>query len=141
MLDIVPYYQRKKIVNGYIKNKNVFNGLKIMNLIEYDSNIPIKKYFNIYISSCRNLININNILDFNKKIIDCIYNLRIENCPLLEFIESYNNFSEIYIGFSSIEVINEEIKSLQKDQQEYALIIQSLLKKINKLEDKVIINE
>jgi hypothetical protein len=34
-----------------------------------------------------------------------------------------------------------EIKSLLKDQQEYAQIIQSLLKKINKLENKAIENE
>ena len=35
----------------------------------------------------------------------------------------------------------DEIKSLLKDQQEHVQIIQSLLKRINKLEDKVIINE
>ena len=141
LLDIVPYYQRKKIVNGFIKNINVFNGLKIMNLLEYDHNSQSKKYFNIYISGCLSLININNFLKFNTKATDCIYNLKIENCPSLEFIESYNNFSEIYIGFLSVEVINEEKKSLQKDQREYALVIQSLLKKINKLENKTIENE
>jgi hypothetical protein len=40
-----------------------------------------------------------------------------------------------------VKVVNDEIKSLLKDQQEYTHIIQSLLKKINKLENKAIENE
>ena len=42
---------------------------------------------------------------------------------------------------SKIKEENSEIKSLLKDQQEYAHIIQSLLKRINKLENKAVENE
>ena len=77
-----------------------------MNLTEYDCNSQGKKYFNITISNCLNLININNILEFNKKAVNCIYILKIYNCPLLEFIESYNYFSNIKINFHQIKVID-----------------------------------
>ena len=40
--------------------------------------------------------------------------------------------------FVNIKKEIDEIKSLLKDQQEYAHIIQSLLKRINKLENKAI---
>ena len=78
-------------------------------------------------------------------------NLIIINCPKLEFIEYYDKFT-ITIDhkkvfrikqddLSKIKEEIDEIKSLLKDQQEYAHIIQSLLKRINKLENKPLENK
>jgi hypothetical protein len=60
--------------------------------------------------------------------------IKLQDLPVAERI----NYD--FVKASTLKEIN-EIKSLLKDQQEYAQIIQSLLKKINKLENKAIVNE
>ena len=137
LLDIIPNYQANIIMNGYIKNTNYVDYKDIKNKSVHKCDILIpKNILNITIKNCPNLKIINNIIHLEN---NCY--LKIINCPKLEFIENYNNFSEIYKDNSLIKVFNDEIKSLLKDQQEYALIIQSLLKKINKLENKALGNE
>ena len=142
LLDIVPNILWNKIVNGYIKNTNVLNLGFIINLTDHNENKDKKIIYRILVNNCPNLLNINNILELNKdRIYNNIFNLITYNCPKLEFIENYNNFTEIIINHRLVKVVNDEIKSLLKDQQEYARIIQSLLKRINKLESKAVENE
>ena len=136
LLDFISTYPANIIINGYFKIINYVNYQNIKNSSKWKNNLTTENILNITIQNCLNLKIINNIIHFKD---NC--NLKIINCPKLEFIENYNNFTEIYLNNWLVKVVNDEIKSLLKDQQEYAHIIQSLLKKINKLERKPIENE
>jgi hypothetical protein len=154
LLDFIPYNKEKIICDGKITD--------IFKSNDANSVITIK--------NCYNLKKINNYVfgrietyehkpevrssllnGFNNTSIFKNINIRIINCPKLEFIEYYDKFIITIDGkivfrikqddLSKIKEENIEIKSLLKDQQEYAHIIQSLLKKINKLENKAIENE
>jgi hypothetical protein len=136
LLDIIPYKKDKVICDGKIKELFTTN------------------FHNIYIKNCKNLKKISNYISKNingKDESRNNINLIIVNCPILEFIE-YNEKFNITIDNKKIFSMNsndfvnikkeiDEIKSLLKDQQEYLDIIQSLLKRINKFEDKALGNE
>jgi hypothetical protein len=136
LLDFIPYEKDKIICDGKIKELFTTN------------------FHNIYINNCENLKKISNYISKNINKEDNSRNnidLIIVNCPNIEFIE-YNDKFNITIdnkkifSMNSNEFVNikkeiAEIKSLLKDQQEYAHIIQSLLKRINKLENKAVENE
>jgi hypothetical protein len=155
LLDFIPYNKEKIICEGKIIDifksneaihsitiKNCYNlkkinnyvfGRNIDNYIEH-SNSSLLNGFNGFINTYSNNIN-----------------LIIINCPKLEFIEYYDKFTitidrkgVFRIKQDDLSKIREEIneiKSLLKDQQEYAHIIRSLLKRINKLENKAVENE
>jgi hypothetical protein len=131
LVDFIPHKIDKIICDGKIKElyKTQFKNIEIVN--------------------CENLKKINNYVEYDSK--NNISILSIRNCPNLEFIEYYEKF-RIFIDGKEINSIKSndfinikkeiyEIKSLLKDQQEYAHIIQSLLKRINKLENKAVENE
>ena len=96
LLDIIHHYLGNRIVNGFIKQTNCANYEKYMN------SSTGKPIFNITIQNCLNLKIINNIIDFENNAY-----LKIDNCPKLEFIQNYNNFSEIYIDNQRVKVITE----------------------------------
>jgi len=96
LLDIIYNYLGYRIVNGFIKQTNCANYAKYIN-----GSID-KPIFNISVLNCPNLKIINNIIDFEN---NC--NLRIDKCPKLEFIQNYNNFSEIYINNHKVKLITE----------------------------------
>lgn len=104
LLDIIPNYQENIIINGFIRNTNNVNYKDIKNKSVYKCDLKkISKYIlNITIQNCLNLKVINNIINFENN-----SNLRIVNSPKLEFIQNYNNFSEIYIDNRLVKVVNE----------------------------------
>ena len=103
LLDIIPNYQKNIILNGFIRNTNYVNYKDIKYKSGYKCDLEIYKYIlNITIQNCTNLKIINNLIHFKN---NC--NLKIVKCPKLEFIQNYNNFSEIYIDNRLVKVVNE----------------------------------
>jgi hypothetical protein len=100
LLDIIHNYSGNRIVNGFIKQINCANYEKYMNSNSYCC--KDKPIFNITIQNCPNLKIINNIIDFENNA-----HLKICNCSKLEFIQNYNNFSEIYIDNHRVKVVIE----------------------------------
>jgi hypothetical protein len=100
LLDIIYSYPGNRIVNGFIKQINCANYEKYMNNNSYCC--KDKPIFNISVLNCPNLKIINNIIDFENNSY-----LKIDKCPKLEFIQNYNNFSEIYIDNQRVKVITE----------------------------------
>lgn len=100
LFDIIPFYKGDIINNGFIKKGNYFDIDQIQNKLKY---IDYNNYIiNIIIENCKNLKIINNVIHFQNK--SC---LRIFNCPKLEFIQNYNNFTDIYINNHLINVISQ----------------------------------
>ena len=78
------------------------------------------------------------LIDDNKQKKEYYESLEKRNIELeAEVKQLQNKATEIDDPFRASTSVD-EIKSLLKDQQEYALIIQSLLKRINKLESKAV---
>jgi hypothetical protein len=149
LLDFIPYNKEKIICDGKI--------IDIFKSNDKNSVITIKNCYNLkkinnYVFGCIENYERGSLLNgFNNTSIFKNINIKIINCPKLEFIEYYDKFiitiddKMVYRikqdDLSKIKEENSEIKSLLKDQQEYAHIIQSLLKRINKLENKAVENE
>lgn len=106
LFDIIPYYQGNIIINGFIKNTNYFDVSQMKNNLQDIYNFrEINNYdyiLNIHITNSKYLKIINNIIHFENR---CF--LKIEGCPLVEFIQNYNNFSKIYINSQLILLITE----------------------------------
>ena len=106
LLDIIPYYEGHMIINGFIKKGNYcdLNKMKnkLHNIYKTIENNNCECIFNISITNSKYLKIINNIIYFQ----NACY-IKIDNCPLLEFIQNYNNFSKIYIDNQLIQSITE----------------------------------
>jgi len=122
-LDLILPHRRQKIENGLSLHKTHPEYFK-----KSYSELDEKKEY-IEIEKLMNELKI--LIDDNKQKKEYYESLEKRNIELeAEVKQLQNKATEI-----------DEIKSLLKDQQEYAHIIQSLLKKINKLENKAIENE
>lgn len=122
-LFVIKHFQSSKIVNGLSLHKTHPEYFK-----KSYSELDEKKE---YIELEKLMDELKILIDNNKQKKEYYESLEKRNIELeAEVKQLQNKATEI-----------DEIKSLLKDQQEYTHIIQSLLKRINKLEDKVIINE
>ena len=149
LLDFIPYNKEKIICDGKITD--IFKSNEEISVITIKNCDNLKKINNYVFRRIENYDYSSLLNGFNNTSKSNNINIKIINCPKLEFIEYYDKFTIIIdcktvfrIKQDDLSKIKEEIneiKSLLKDQQEYALIIQSLLKKINKLENKPIENE
>jgi hypothetical protein len=135
---IYKYYEHDLTIDNlfvikHFQSSNIENGLSLHKTHpEYFkksySELDEKKEY-IEIEKLMNELKI--LIDDNKQKKEYYESLEKRNIELeAEVKQLQNKATEI-----------DEIKSLLKDQQEYAHIIQSLLKKINKLENKAIENE
>jgi len=149
LLDFIPYNKEKIICDGKITD--IFKSNERISSITIKNCVNLKKINNYVFERIENYERGSLLNGFNNTSIFKNINIKIINCPKLEFIEYYDKFTitiDDKIVFrikqddlSKIKEEINEIKSLLKDQQEYAYIIQSLLKRINKLENKPIENE
>lgn len=119
----IKHFQSSKIENGLSINKTHPEYFK-----KSYSELDEKKE---YIELEKLMTELKILIDDNKQKKEYYESLEKRNIELeAEVKQLQNKATEI-----------NEIKSLLKDQQEYAHIIQSLLKKINKLENKATENE
>jgi hypothetical protein len=149
LLDFIPYNKEKIICDGKITD--IFKSNERISSITIKNCVNLKKINNYVFERIENYERGSLLNGFNNTSIFKNINIKIINCPKLEFIEYYDKFiitiddKMVYRikqdDLSKIKEENSEIKSLLKDQQEYAHIIQSLLKRINKLENKAVENE
>jgi hypothetical protein len=122
-LFVIKHFQSSNIENGLLLHKTHPEYFK-----KSYSELDEKKEY-IEIEKLMNELKI--LIDDNKQKKEYYESLKKRNIELeAEVKQLQNKATEI-----------DEIKSLLKDQQEYAHIIQSLLKKINKLENKAIENK
>ena len=122
-LFVIKHFQSSKIVNGLSLHKTHPEYFK-----KSYSELDEKKE---YIELEKLMDELKILIDDNKQKKEYYESLEKRNSELeAEVKQLQNKATEI-----------DEIKSLLKDQQEYVLIIQSLLKRINKLENKAVENE